>query len=141
MAKERTHAVKLRRLLVTISIVVCLVPVTAAQSATGSVAIEPRAVAVSGEVQIRVRVTCSLDEGEQLLEGLVTASQGSASAMRGLTPVCDGMQRTYVLRLTPFDGGFTRGEAFVSVFFLFIDESSQTTTVQASSPVNVLGPA
>jgi hypothetical protein len=113
-----------------------------ASAATASVNIREHAVAIEGgrAVLVFVEVECSLDPGEVLLEGNVSASQDDASGMAGLNPVCDGRERVYPVRVPTFGGNFEAGQAFASAFLLFLNpETQQTTQASDSTAITIRG--
>ena len=121
----------MRRLVIVtflVSLSLCLVG--AASAATASVDIREEAVAIQGgkSVLVFVEVACSLEPGEELLEGHVTVSQDEAFGRAGLNPVCNGRGHVYPVRVTTFDGTFESGDAFASAFLLFLDTETGSTT-------------
>ena len=114
-----------------------LAVVGSAAAATATVDIQENAVATRGgqSVLVFVAVECTLEPGEELLEGNISVSQDDAFGLAGLNPVCDGRRRLYPIRVTSFGGAFESGEAFASAFLLFINVDTQETTQASDSTV------
>jgi hypothetical protein len=111
-----------------------------AYAATATVNIAPKAQLVENgaAVVVDVAVRCTLEPGEELLEGNLSVSQDDAFGQVGLNPVCDGQRHVLRVRVPTFDGSFDRGDAHASAFLLFIDhESSRTTQFQDSTTLKV----
>lgn len=115
---------------------------TSAGAATGTLELREAAPAVEGgeAVLVFVEVECSLEPGEVLLEGNVSVSQDDAAGIEGLTAVCDGRERLIPVRIASFGGAFDAGEAFASVFLLFLNQQTQqTTSVSLSRTITIRG--
>jgi hypothetical protein len=109
----------------------------AAVAATGTVEVRESAVSIEGgrSVLVFVEVQCSLEPGEELLEGNVSVSQDDASGLAGLDPTCNGRPRVYPVRVTSFGGTFESGDAFASAFLLFLDPATGRTTSLSDSTI------
>jgi hypothetical protein len=116
-----------------VSVLVLLAVGGANAQTAATIAIEPEGViAAGGEAAlVFVVVECTLDPGDELLEGFLSLSQQAASGMAGLNPRCDGKPRRNVVRVQALGGNFQPGEAFASAFLLFLVDPETGATVQA----------
>jgi hypothetical protein len=107
-----------------------------------AITVQPEGVIVGGgdEALVFVNVECTLDPGDELLEGLLTLSQESASGFGSLNPNCDGKPHRNVVRVRTFDGSFQPGDAFASAFLLFLDPTTgETVQAQDSRTIGLRG--
>lgn len=110
---------------------------------TATATIEPEGVIVDGggAALVFIVVECTLDPGDQLLEGFVTLSQDATSGMGSLNPRCDGKPHRDVVRVQALGGNFRSGDAFASAFLLFLDpETGSTVQAQDSRTITLRGP-
>jgi len=117
-----------------LSVVLCLLalalalPSVASGQTTASLHIKPKAtLTADGTALVTVDVRCTLDPGEQLLEGLVSVGQDQASGFGALNPVCDGTRERIVVEVVSSGSPFVPGRASASAFLLFLDPESGTT--------------
>lgn len=107
-----------------------------------TIAIQPEGVIVGGgdEALVFVIVECTLDPGDELLEGHVTLGQEFASGFGSLNPTCDGKPHRNVVHVRTFDATFENGEAFASAFLLFLDPvTGETVQAQDSRAITLRG--
>jgi hypothetical protein len=114
-----------------------------AQAQTAAtVTVQPEGVIVGGgdEALVFVIVECTLDPGDELLEGHVTLGQEFASGFGSLNPTCDGKPHRNLVRVRTFDATFQNGEAFASAFLLFLDPvTGETVQAQDSRTITLRG--
>ena len=84
-----------------------------------TVSIEPRA-KLTATGAVRVVVVASCDPGDQVLEAHLSVSQDdqTISGQAGIPVRCDGKSRKYRVAVSPLEGTFHPGDAFVSAFVL-----------------------
>lgn len=106
-----------------------VLPGAALGQTTATVKIKPKAVLVAdgGSALVTVTVRCTLEPGDELLEGLVSVSQEQASGFGSLNPTCDGTNERIVVQVSATSGLFEPGPASASAFLLFLDPQSGTT--------------
>jgi hypothetical protein len=134
---------RLKSLVVLAAVFVLLVAGSAQAQTAATVTVQPEGIIVGGgdAALVFVVVECTLDPGDELLEGFVTLSQEFASGMGGLNPTCDGKPHRNVVRVHAFDATFQRGEAFASAFLLFLDpDTGETVQAQDSRAITLRGP-
>jgi hypothetical protein len=136
-------ALTVQRLTTTVVAVAALMMAGSVQAeTTASIAIEPEGVVIQGgeAALVFVVVQCTLDPGDELLEGNLSLSQASASGMSGLNPTCDGQPHRALVLVQSSGESFAAGEAFASAFLLFLDPDTGTTVqAQASSAITLRG--
>jgi hypothetical protein len=127
-----------------LALIVALLIVGSANAQTAAtISIEPDGVIVGGGAGALVFlvVECTLDPGDELLEGFVSLSQQSAAGMGALNPRCDGKARRTTVRVAASGGSFQPGGAFASAFLLFLDPETGTTfQAQSSRAITLRGP-
>jgi hypothetical protein len=124
---------RMRLLSVLLPLLTLLIAGTAQAQTAATVAIAPEGAVIRGgeAALVFVVVECSVDPGDELLEGFVSLSQEAAFGVGGLTPRCDGNPHRSAVRVQSFDGSFQSGGAFASAFLLFLVDPETGTTVQA----------
>lgn len=121
---------------------VLLVAGSAQAQTAATVTLQPEGIIVGGgnEALVFVTVECTLDPGDELLEGFVTLGQQFAFGMGGLNPTCDGKPHRNIVRVQSFDATFQPGEAFASAFLLFLDpDTGETVQAQDSRTITLRG--
>jgi hypothetical protein len=126
-----------------VSVLALLVAAGVKAQTTATATIQPDGVIIDGggAALVFVVVECTLDPGDELLEGFVSLSQEATSGMGGLNPTCDGKPHRNVVRVQALDGNFHSGDAFASAFLLFLDpETGATVQAQDSRTITLRGP-
>jgi hypothetical protein len=129
-------------LAILVASVLLLMAGSAQAQTAATVTVQPEGVIAGAgdEALVFVIVECTLDPGDELLEGHVTLSQEFASGFGALNPTCDGKPHRNVVRVRAFDATFQRGDAFASAFLLFLDpETGQTVQAQGSGTITLRG--
>ena len=102
-----------------------LVPFPAPREAGGDpvkVSIKKNAEALPGGQEVDVRVKASCDPIGEVLEAFVQIHQGDFFGDGFFTPICDGVPRSYLVRVIVLEGALEPGEAQASAFVLVCNE-------------------
>jgi hypothetical protein len=125
-----------------VAVVALMIAGSVRAQTSASITIEPQGVVIQGgeSALVFVVVQCTLDPGDELLEGNLSLSQGAAFGMSGLNPTCDGAPHRTIVRVRSFGQNFAVGEAFASAFLLFLDpDTGMTVQAQASRTITLRG--
>jgi len=90
------------------------------------------------EVLVHVQATC--DPVGEVLEAFVQVHQDPVFGDGFFAPICDGVQREYLVRVHAIDGAFARGDAHASAFVLICDKKGNCKQGQDSRTIAVRGP-
>jgi hypothetical protein len=105
-----------------------------------SVKLKRQATLVDQGQAVVVDVQAACDAGLEVLEAHVSVSQeGVASDFGRFTPVCDGKNHRFQVRVPAFEGSaFRPGDAFASAFVLVQDpETGETAQAQDSRRIRI----